>query len=392
MMVHEFQAKRLLASFGIPVPRGEVVEAPGEISPAVLKLSRHMVLKAQIHAGGRGKAGGIRVVSGPDEAVRVGSAMLGSRLVTPQTGPEGKIVRRLLIEEACPVERECYLGITVDRSKGAVVILASPNGGLDIESLASKRPEAVHKEDIDVREGFPPASAERLAFALGLQGESGRRAKDIAANLCRAFIALDASLIEINPLAVSAGGNIIALDVKLTLDDNALPRHPDLAALRDIAEESGPEVEAERSGLSYIKLDGNIGCLVNGAGLAMATMDLVAFYGGRPANFLDIGGGITETGVARAFSILLADPDVKAVLVNIFGGIVRCDLVARGILQAVGETGLSVPAVLRLEGTNAEMGGKILEDSGYGFQRAIDMNDAARQVVALAPRPGTVIP
>jgi succinyl-CoA synthetase beta subunit len=386
MMVHEFQAKRILASFDVPIPRGETVESVSEIGPAASRIGPRVVLKAQIHAGGRGKAGGVKIASGPDEAVRAGSAMIGMRLVTAQTGPAGRIVRKILIEEALEIEHEYYLGITVDRSKAAVVMLASAFGGLDIESLAAERPQALLREFIDPGHGLVPAQSKRLAVGLGLRGDILERAMETAAGMSRAFMSLDVSLIEVNPLAVTARGNLVALDAKMVFDDNGLPRHPEIAALRDVVEESPFEVEAARYGLSYVKLDGEIGAMVNGAGLAMATMDIIALHGGRPANFLDIGGGVSETGIAQAFKILVSDADVKAVLVNIFGGIVRCDLVARGLVQAARETGVSVPVVIRLEGTNAELGKKILEDSGVAFTRALDMESAAKQVVALAGR------
>ncbi len=383
MKIHEFQAKGILGRFGVPVPKGEVAETPGRAREIAERIGPRVVVKAQIHAGGRGKGGGVKVAANPAEAEELARRMLGMTLVTHQTGPEGKTVRRLLIEEALDIRRELYVGIVIDRAREAVVVMASTEGGVEIEKIAAERPELIFKEYVHPAVGLAVFQAKRLAFRLGLAGESHKLATRFLLSLYRAFEASDASLAEINPLVVTGSGGVVALDAKMNFDDNALPRHADIAAMRDLDEESALEVEASKSNLNYIKLDGNVGCMVNGAGLAMATMDIIKYAGGAPANFLDVGGGVSETAVTNAFKILVSDPDVKAALVNIFGGIVRCDMVASGIVKAAREIGLKVPVVVRLEGTNVDLGRKILEESGLSFTFAADMRTAAEKVVGL---------
>jgi len=384
MKIHEYQAKTILAGYGVRIPRGEVVSTPAEAAAAASRIGARVVLKAQVQAGGRGKAGGIKAADDPDQAGALAQAMLGLTLVTSQTGPAGKVIRKLLIEEFLDIERELYLGLAIDRAREAVVMMASAEGGMDIERLAAERPELIFMEDIDPVTGPAGFQARRLAFRLGLAGETHNLTIKSMMSLFRAFEASDASLAEINPLVVTRTGGVLALDAKMDFDDNALPRHPDIRALRDPAEESPLEVEAERFNLNYIKLDGHVGCMVNGAGLAMATMDIIMLSGGMPANFLDVGGGVSEESVAQAFKILVADKDVRAALVNIFGGIVRCDLVASGIVKAAREVGLRIPLVVRLKGTNVEQGKKILSESGLGFIPAETMKEAAEKVVPLA--------
>ena len=383
MKIHEYQAKGILARFGVAIPRGEPAETAEKAGEIAGRIGPRVVVKAQIHAGGRGKGGGVKVVADAGEAVAAAGRMLGMTLVTHQTGPEGRTVRKLLVEEALDIRRELYVGIVIDRAREAVVVMASTEGGVEIEKVAAERPELIFKEHIDPAAGLAGFQARRLAFRLGLRGETHKQAVRFLLSLYRAFEATDASLAEINPLVVAGDGSVLALDAKMNFDDNALPRHADIAAMRDLDEESALEVEASRSGLNYIKLDGDVGCMVNGAGLAMATMDIVKYAGGAPANFLDVGGGVSEQAVTNAFKILVSDGDVRAALVNIFGGIVRCDMVASGIVRAAREVGLKVPVVVRLEGTNVELGRKILEESGLAFAFAPDMKSAAEKVVAL---------
>ena len=384
MKVHEFQAKGILARHGLRVPRGEPVATPAEARAAAARLGGRVVLKAQVHAGGRGRAGGVRPAGSPEEAERLAAEMLGTTLVTAQTGPAGRVVRRLLVEEAVEAARELYVGATVDRSREAVAVMASAAGGVGVEALAVEKPEAVLREYVHPLAGLELFQARALAFGLGLSGHVHGRAVTCILGLAEAFAATEASLAEVNPLAVTAAGDVLALDAKMEFDDNALPRHPDILALRDLDEESPLEVEAARHGLNYVRLEGDIGCLVNGAGLAMATMDLIRLEGGRPADFLDVGGGVKEEAVGRAFRILVSDPEIKAVLINIFGGIVRCDLVAAGVLKAAREAGTPLPIVIRLEGTNAEEGRAILGESGLAFHPAGGMKEAAELAVALA--------
>ncbi len=384
MKIHEYQAKQILAKYGVQIPRGNVVETPAQAREVAAQIGGRVVLKAQVHAGGRGKAGGIRLANSAEEAEKLAQEMIGMKLVTYQTGPEGRIVRKLLVEEALEVAKELYLGIVIDRAKEAAVIMASPEGGVEIEKVAAEKPELIFKEYVNPATGFLPFQGRKLAYQLGLSGETHKQAVKFIASLYRAFEASDASLAEINPLIVTSQGNILALDAKMNFDDNALPRHPEIQAMRDIYEESPLEVEASKYNLNYIKLEGNVGCMVNGAGLAMATMDIIMHSGGMPANFLDVGGGVSEEAVTNAFKILVADRDVKAALINIFGGIVRCDLVARGIVKAAKEVGLNVPMVVRLQGTNMEEGRKILAESGLEFYSAETMKEAAERVVRLA--------
>jgi succinyl-CoA synthetase beta subunit len=384
MKIHEFQAKEILARHGVRIPKGEVAETADRAGEIAGRIGPRVVLKAQIHAGGRGKGGGIRVVSTAAEAVETARRMIGMTLVTPQTGPEGRVVRKLLVEEALDIERELYLGIVIDRARESAVLMASTEGGVEIEKIAAEKPGLIFKEYVDPAAGLSPFQARRLAFSLGLGGGAFKQATAFIDSLYRAFAASDASLAEINPLVVTANGDVLALDAKMNIDDNALARHPDIRAMRDLAEESPLEVEASKSNLNYVKLDGNVGCMVNGAGLAMATMDIIKYSGGTPANFLDVGGGVSEAAVTNAFKILVSDPDVKSALVNIFGGIVRCDLVAAGIVRAARDIGLEIPVVVRLEGTNVELGRKILEESGLAFDFAPDMKSAAERAVALA--------
>ncbi len=384
MKIHEFQAKQILKQYGVAIPRGEVAETAAKAAEIAQKLGGAVVLKAQIHAGGRGKGGGIKVAKSPEEAQALAEKMIGMTLVTHQTGPQGKRVKRLLVEEALGVAKELYLGIVIDRARECPVVMASTEGGMEIEKVAAEHPELIFKEWIDPAAGLAGFQARKLAFKLGLGGETFKQAVKFLLSLYRAFQSSDASLAEINPLVVTAQGNVLALDAKMNFDDNAVPRHPDIQALRDLDEEEPLEVEASKYSLNYIKLDGNVGCMVNGAGLAMATMDIIKYSGGMPANFLDVGGGVTEEAVTNAFKILVADKDVKAALVNIFGGIVRCDMIASGIVKAARELGTKIPIVVRLEGTNVELGKQILKDSGLAFTPAASMKEAAEKVVALA--------
>lgn len=384
MKIHEYQAKQILARFGVTIPRGEVAYSAEEARGVAERLTGRVVIKAQIHAGGRGKAGGVKLAQGPYEAERVAGEILGKKMVTPQTGPEGRIVRRVLVEEGLEIARELYLGLVIDRTIGRPVFMASSEGGVEIEVVAAEHPEKILKEYIDPALGFQPFQARKLAFGLGLDAVQVNEATRFFSNLYRAFESTDASLAEINPMVVTRDGRIIALDAKMNFDDNALSRHKDIRELRDLDEEDPLEVKASNYGLNYIRLDGNVGCMVNGAGLAMATMDIIQFAGGRPANFLDVGGGANEEQVRRGFEIILSDPNVRAMLINIFGGIMRCDIVANGVVAAARSLGIRTPVVVRLEGTNVELGQKILRDSGLNFTVAAGMKDAAEKVVALA--------
>ena len=385
MKIHEYQAKELLKKFNVPVPRGIVAHTPEEAFQAAKELAvQPVVVKAQIHAGGRGKGGGVKLAKTADEARELASKMLGMKLVTHQTGPEGREVRVLLIEEGLPIDKEFYLGIVLDRASGRPVFMASAAGGMDIEEVAAKTPEQIFKETIDPAVGFRPFQARKLAFALGLPSELISQAAKFMQSLYAAYESMDASLVEINPFLLTKDKRLIALDAKINFDDNALFRHPDFKELRDLNEEEPLEIEASKFDLNYIKLDGNIACMVNGAGLAMATMDIIKLAGGEPANFLDVGGGASQERVEAAFRILLADRAVRAVLINIFGGIVRCDMVARGVVGAAKNLGVKVPVVVRLEGTNVEEGQRVIRESGLNFTVASGMKDAAEKVVSLA--------
>jgi succinyl-CoA synthetase beta subunit len=381
MKVHEYQAKAILARYGVPVPRGEVTDSPGEAREIAHRLGGRCVVKAQIHAGGRGKGGGVKLAETADEACELAKKIIGMTLVTKQTGPGGRLVQKVLIEQALDIDRELYLGITLDRGRGLPAVMVSRSGGMEIEEVAAKDPNAIVREIVDPGLGMFPFQARKLAFALGLKGDSFKKGVSFMQALFAAYAASDASLAEINPLLVTKQGDVLALDAKMTFDDNALFRHPDVKEMRDLAEEDPLEVEASRFGLNYIKLDGNVGCMVNGAGLAMATMDLVKLAGGEPANFLDVGGGATEEQVKNAFRIILSDKNVKGILINIFGGIMRCDIIAKGVVAAVREMGLSIPVVVRLEGTNVDLGQQILRESGLKITPAEGLADAAAKVV-----------
>jgi succinyl-CoA synthetase beta subunit len=383
--IHEYQAKEILRKFGVAVPRGYLAVTPLEAEGAARQLGGGMcAVKAQIHAGGRGKGGGVKLARSPDEARSHAEFMLGMMLKTPQTGPEGQEVRKVYVEEGTRIARELYLGMTLDREVGRLAVMASTEGGVDVEHVAATAPEKILREWIDPLTGLLPFQSRRLAFALGLVGDSVSAFVRFATGLYNAYVATDASLAEINPLVITVGGEVIALDAKMNFDDNALYRHPDIAAMRDPDEEDPKETQAKEYDLSYIALDGDIGCMVNGAGLAMATMDVIKLSGGRPANFLDVGGGADEEKVTAAFKIILSDPQVVAVLVNIFGGIMKCDVIANGILAAARQVGLSIPLVVRLEGTNVELGKEILAHSDLEIIPADDLGDAARKVVAAA--------
>jgi len=384
MKIHEYQAKQILAKFGVVTPRGEVAASPEEARAAAERLGGTVVVKAQIHAGGRGKAGGVKLAHDPSEAERIASAMLGKKLVTVQTGPEGRVVKRVLIEEGLEVARELYLGLVIDRTTARPVFMASTEGGVEIEVMAAEHPERILKGFVDPALGLQPFQARQLAFGLGLEPKLVNDAVRFFTCLYQAMIATDASLVEINPFVLTRDSRLLALDAKLNFDDNALFRHPDIRALRDLDEEDPLEVRASNYNLNYIRLDGNVGCMVNGAGLAMATMDIIQYAGGRPANFLDVGGGANEEQVRHGFEIILSDANVRAVLINIFGGIMRCDIVANGVISAVKSLGTKVPVVVRLKGTNVELGQQILRDSGMNFSVADDMKDAAEKVVVLA--------
>ena len=387
MKIHEYQGKELLKKFGVAVPRGVVARTPEEAFEAARELGTEVVVvKAQIHAGGRGKGGGVKLARSPEEARDVARRMLGMKLVTHQTGPEGREVRVLLIEEGLPIDREFYLGIVLDRATGRPVFMASSAGGMDIEEVAAHTPEKILKETIDPAIGFRPYQARNLAFGLGLPGALVNQAAKFMQALYAAYEQMDASLLEINPFLLTKDNRLMALDAKVNFDDNAMFRHPDFASLRDLNEEEPLEIEASKFDLNYIKLDGNIACMVNGAGLAMATMDIIKLAGGEPANFLDVGGGASQQRVEAAFRILLADENVRAVLINIFGGIVRTDMVARGVIEAAKSIGVEVPVVVRLEGTNVEEGRRLIAESGMNFTVGHGMKDAAEKVVALANR------
>jgi succinyl-CoA synthetase beta subunit len=384
MKIHEYQGKALLARYAVPVPRGEVARTVDEAESAAKKIGGSVVVKAQIHAGGRGKGGGVKIARNAEEARSIAGKMLGMTLVTHQTGPEGRIVQRLLIEETLPIEHEFYLGIVLDRTQGKNVFMASADGGVEIEEVATKTPERIIKETIEPGIGLTPFQARKLAFGIGIPGASAQAAAAAILALAKANDALDASLAEINPFILTKDGKVYALDAKINLDDNALFRHKDLLELRDLNEEDPLEVEASKFGLNYIKLDGNVACMVNGAGLAMATMDIIKYAGGSPANFLDVGGGANAEQIRNAFRILLSDKAVKAVLINIFGGILRCDTLATGVVAAARELSVKQPVVVRMEGTNVELGRQILKDSGLNFTVADGMRDAAEKVVRLA--------
>jgi succinyl-CoA synthetase beta subunit len=388
MKIHEYQGKEILKKYGVAVPRGAMATTREQAESVAKDLlgagASGVVVKAQIHAGGRGKGGGVKLAKSVEEAGEIAGKILGMKLVTHQTGPEGRIVHRLLIEETLPIEKELYLGILVDRGEGKPVFMASAAGGMDIEQVAAERPEAILKQYIDPGMGLEPFQARKVAFALGLKAAQINPAVQFLTGLYRAFLDTDASLVEINPFISCTDGRLFALDAKMTFDDNALFRHPDLRELRDITEEDPLEVEASKYNLNYIKLDGSVGCMVNGAGLAMATMDIIKYAGGMPANFLDVGGGANAEQVAHAFEILLSDKSVRAVLINIFGGILRVDTLAAGVVEAARKTNIQLPVVLRLEGTNVQEGKKILAESGLNFIIAETMKDAADKVVAAA--------
>jgi len=385
MKIHEYQGKELLRKFGVPVPRGIVARSPEEAYQAAKELGTDIVVvKAQIHAGGRGKGGGVKLAKSADEARELAQKMLGMKLVTHQTGLEGREVRVLLIEEGLPIDKEFYLGIVLDRASGRPVFMASEAGGMDIEEVAARTPEKILKETVDPAVGFRAFQARKLAFGLGIGSDLIGQAVKFMQSLYSAYEQMDASLMEINPFLLTKDKRLIALDAKVNFDDNAMFRHKEFLDLRDLNEEEPLEIEASKFDLNYIKLDGNIACMVNGAGLAMATMDIIKLAGGEPANFLDVGGGASQERVEAAFRILLADENVKAVLINIFGGIVRCDMVARGVVEAVKKLGIEVPVVVRLEGTNVEEGQRVIRDSGLNFTVANGMKDAADKVVGLA--------
>ncbi len=387
MKIHEYQGKAVLSQFGVPVPRGKVAYTAGEAVEVGKELGFPVVVKAQVHAGGRGKAGGVKLARTADDCETIAKAMLGTTLRTHQTGPEGRVVRRLLVEQGMDLSgsKEMYLAILVDRSTGRPVFMASAAGGMDIEEVAAKDPRAILKESVDPAVGFQPFQARKLAFGLGLPGGLTAKAVPFMAFLYRAFEGTDASLIEVNPFLMTKAGDLVALDAKVNFDDNALYRHPELRELRDFDEEDPLEVDASKYSLNYIKLEGgNVGCMVNGAGLAMATMDIIKLAGGSPANFLDVGGGANAEQIRNAFRILLADPDVGAVLINIFGGILRCDVLAEGVITAVRELKVKVPVIVRMKGNNEEKGKEMLRTSALNFATADDMKEAARQVVAAA--------
>ncbi len=386
MNVHEYQAKQVLQGFGVSVPAGQVASSPAEAVAAGNQVGYPVVAKAQIHAGGRGKAGGVKICRNAEELESFVAGLLGKPLVTHQTGPSGRIVRKVLIEPACAIAKEFYLGLTLDRSRGWVTVMASSEGGVEIEEVAARAPEKILREAVDPAVGVQAFQARKLAFGLRLPKETIQHFVNLVASLYRAYVGTDASLVEINPLVLTQDNRLLVLDAKMSFDDNGLFRHPEIRELRDIHEEDPREVEASTYDLNYISLDGNIGCMVNGAGLAMATMDIIKLYGGSPANFLDVGGGATKEKVTAAFKILLSDPNVKAVLVNIFGGIMKCDVIAEGVVAAAREVQLRVPLVVRLEGTNVELGKKILAESGLDIIPATDMADAGRKVVEAAKR------
>jgi len=385
LKIHEYQAKEILRRYGIDTPRGEVTDQPAEARRICEELGGRCVVKAQIHAGGRGKGGGVKLAGSPEEAETLAGQILGMNLVTPQTGPGGQEVKKVYIEEASEIARELYISVTLDREKGMPLLMASTEGGMDIEQVAEEKPEAILKEWVHPHLGMLPFQARRLAAGLDFHGATAKAGMKLAQKLVRCYLDTDASLVEINPLVVTGDGAVIALDAKMGFDDNALFRHQDILEMRDLAEENPIEVEAGEYGLSYIKLDGNIGCMVNGAGLAMSTMDIIKLHGGEPANFLDVGGSASQEAVANAFRLLVSDPAVEAVLINIFGGIARTDRIARGVVDGIAEIGeVHVPVVVRLEGTNVEQGRQILHDAEFEFIVADGMADAAEKVVAAA--------
>src|SRR5437879_1052689 len=384
MKIHEYQAKAILAKYNVPVPRGGVAFSAEEARAVAEKIGGSVVVKAQIHAGGRGKGGGVKIARDASEAATLAQKMLGMTLITHQTGPEGRVVKRLLVEETLPIERELYLGIVLDRAQAKPVFMASAAGGVEIEEVAAKSPELILKESFLPDRGLPAFQARKLAFGMGVPADSVNSAVQAMTALARAYVAVDASLAEINPFILTKDGKVYALDAKINFDDNALYRHKDFLDLRDLNEEDPLEVEASRFSLNYIKLDGTVGCMVNGAGLAMATMDIIKYAGGSPANFLDVGGGASAEQVKNAFRILLSDYHVKAVLINIFGGILRCDTLATGVVAAARDLHIQVPIVVRMEGTNVELGRRILMESGFNFTVAEDMRDAAEKVVRLS--------
>ncbi|QED25978.1 ADP-forming succinate--CoA ligase subunit beta [Microvenator marinus] len=382
MNIHEYQGKALFRSYGLNVPEGIPAFSVDEAVEAAKKLGGPLwVVKAQIHAGGRGKAGGVKLAKSLDEVREHANAILGATLVTHQTGPEGQLVRRLYIESGCDIAKEFYLGMVVDRATGGIVVMASTEGGVEIERVAEETPEKIHYESVNPLTGFSDFQGRKLAFKLGLEGKSVHHAVKLMKDLYKVFVEKDCSLVEINPLVLTKGGEVIALDAKLNFDDNALFRHPDIEELRDEQEEDASENEAKNHQLSYVKLDGNIGCMVNGAGLAMGTMDIIKHYGGEPANFLDVGGSADAARVAAAFKIITSDPNVKGIFINIFGGIMKCDVLADGVVQAAKEVGLSVPLVVRLEGTNVEKGRQILAESGLTILNAESMGDGAKKII-----------
>jgi len=385
MKIHEYQAKAILARHGVPVPRGEVAFNAAEAGDIARRLGGAIVVvKAQIHAGGRGKGGGVKLAKSPEQAEALARDMIGMTLVTHQTGPEGRVVGRVLVEEGLQMQRELYLSLLLDRAAGKPVMMASAAGGMDIEEVAAKTPERIIRVHIEPGVGIVPFEARQLGFAIGLDGAQVNKFVKLATALYEAFVATDASLVEINPLVVTAAGDLLALDAKMNFDDSALYRHTDIRDLRDLGEEDPLEIEASKFSLNYIHLDGNIGCMVNGAGLAMATMDIIKLAGGEPANFLDVGGGANAEQIRNAFKILMSDKNVKAVLINIFGGILRCDVLAQGVIAAVKELGVPVPIVIRMEGTNVDEGKRLLKESGMNFTTADAMDTAAQQVVRLA--------
>jgi succinyl-CoA synthetase beta subunit len=385
MKIHEYQGKEILKKYGVPVPRGEVAFSADAARDVAERLGGGVsVVKAQIHAGGRGKGGGVKVVKSVADAASAAAAILGMQLVTYQTGPEGSTVKRVLVEEGLDIARELYLGIVIDRSSQQPVLMVSQEGGVEIEKVAHETPDRIHKAFINPALGLQPFQARRLAFQLGLKGDQVGKAVKMMMALYQAFVATDSSLLEVNPLIVTGAGDLVALDAKMNFDDNALYRHPDIKELRDLDEEAPLEVEASKFSLNYIKLDGTIGCMVNGAGLAMATMDIIKLAGGEPANFLEVGGGANAEQIKNAFRILMSDKNVKAVLINIFGGILRCDVLAAGVIAAVKDLGVPVPIVIRMEGTNVEQGKQMLRDSGLNFTTADSMGEAAEEVVKLS--------
>jgi succinyl-CoA synthetase beta subunit len=384
MNIHEYQAKSVLAKYGVAVPRGKVADTPAEAEDIAKEFGTPVVVKAQIHAGGRGKGGGIKLAKSHDEAREFAKQIIGMNLVTHQTGPQGKRVKRVLVEQASAIKRELYLGMVIDRAVSRVVMMASTEGGMEIETVAARTPEKILKEHVDPGMGILPFQARKLAFGIGIPPELTGKAVKFMTGLYNAFVDTDCSLAEINPLVITEGGDVIALDAKMNFDGNSLFRHKDIQAMRDFDEEDPTETEASKYDISYISLDGNIGCMVNGAGLAMAAMDMIKMSGGSPANFLDVGGGASTEQVTNAFRLILSEPKVKAILVNIFGGIMRCDVIAEGVVLAVKTLGLKVPLVVRLEGTNVEKGKEILAASKLNIISASDMKDAAQKVVAAA--------